>query len=98
LIRRPGVAGMCRPATACSETRDRTRVSELRAAVSRSVMALDPLRPKFRPTAHGSLVDDTENLVRRIRLKVAVKVHPRTIPVILEVSTLNRVLGAVGIE
>jgi hypothetical protein len=47
------------------------------------LMALRPPRGKFGP-ARGSLSDDEENLVRPIRLQLAVKVHALAVPVIVE--------------
>jgi hypothetical protein len=49
--------------------------------------------------ARGSLIDKEKKLVRRpIHLESAVKVHSLAVPVIVEVSALDCVLGAVGIE
>jgi hypothetical protein len=69
-----------------------------RTAVSGVVALATRRRRKFEP-ARGSLIDKEKKLVRRpIHLESAVKVHSLAVPVIVEVSALDCVLGAVGIE
>ena len=73
-----------------------------RTAVSGVAGRVDGPRPvagENSSPARGSLIDKEEKLVRcPIHLESAVKVHSLAVPVIVEVSALDCVPGAVGIE